>query len=78
MLVSGSVRVLWVSRQKHEKNQIPFLSFWDLPKTDPGPGRVSKAAEGKTRLLANRGFPKIRGTFLGIPIIRTVVYWGLY
>ena len=22
------------------------------------------------------GFPKIRGTFLGIPIIRTIVYWG--
>ena len=24
------------------------------------------------------GFPKIRGTFLRIPIIRTTVYWGLY
>ena len=24
------------------------------------------------------GFPKIRGTFLGVPIIRTIVYWGLY
>ena len=24
------------------------------------------------------GFPKIRGTILGVPIIRTVVYWGLY
>ena len=24
------------------------------------------------------GFPKIRGTILGIPIIRTIVYWGLY
>ena len=23
-------------------------------------------------------FPKIRGTFLGVPIIRTIVYWGLY
>ena len=23
-------------------------------------------------------FPKIRGTFLGFPIIRTVVFWGLY
>ena len=22
--------------------------------------------------------PKIRGTFLGIPIIRTMVFWGLY
>ena len=24
------------------------------------------------------GFPKIRGTFLGVPIIRTIVFWGLY
>ena len=24
------------------------------------------------------GFPKIRGTFLMVPIIRTIVYWGLY
>ena len=23
-------------------------------------------------------FPKIRGTILGIPIIRTIVFWGLY
>ena len=24
------------------------------------------------------GFPKIRGTILGVPIIRTIIYWGLY
>ena len=24
------------------------------------------------------GFPKIRDTILGAPIIRTIVYWGLY
>ena len=23
-------------------------------------------------------FPKIRGTFLGAPIIRSIVFWGLY
>ena len=23
------------------------------------------------------GFPKIRGTILGVPIIRTIVFWGL-
>ena len=22
------------------------------------------------------GFPKITGTFLGVPIIRTIIYWG--
>ena len=25
-----------------------------------------------------RGSPKIRGNFLGVPIIRTIVFWGLY
>ena len=24
------------------------------------------------------GLPKIRGTILGVPIIRTIVFWGLY
>ena len=24
------------------------------------------------------GFPKIWGTLLGVPIVRTIVYWGLY
>ena len=24
------------------------------------------------------GFPKIEGTLLGVPIIRIIVYWGLY
>ena len=24
------------------------------------------------------GFPKIRGTILGVPIRRTIVFWGLY
>ena len=25
-----------------------------------------------------QGFPKIRDTFLAVPIIRTIIYWGLY
>ena len=24
------------------------------------------------------GFPKIRGTNSGVPIIRIIIYWGLY
>ena len=24
------------------------------------------------------GFPKIRDTFLGVPILRIIVFWGLY
>ena len=27
---------------------------------------------------ATWGFPKIRGAILGVPIIRTIVFWGLY
>ena len=27
---------------------------------------------------ASGSFPKIRGTFLRVPIIRTIVFWGLY
>ena len=23
-------------------------------------------------------FPEIKGTFLGVPIIRTTIFWGLY
>ena len=29
-------------------------------------------------IVGTWGFPKIRGTFLGVPIIRTIVFWGLY
>ena len=28
--------------------------------------------------IAHIGFPKIRGTLLGVPIIRIKVFWGLY
>ena len=24
------------------------------------------------------GFPKIRGAFLGVPIVRTIIFWGLF
>ena len=26
----------------------------------------------------DRGFPKIRGTFFGVPIMGIIVFWGLY
>ena len=55
-------------------------------------GRVGKechnepytALEGDPRSLHTSvrvsyvGFPKIRGTFLGVPILRIIVFWGLY
>ena len=30
------------------------------------------------RFQAFGRFPKLGGTYLGVPIIRTIVYWGLY
>ena len=43
-----------------------FFSFW-------WGGVLVLMLEGTTRR-----FPKIRGTLLGVPIIRTIVFWGLY
>ena len=31
-----------------------------------------------TQRILKWGLPKIRSTFLGVPIIRTIVFWGLY
>ena len=28
--------------------------------------------------LKHMEVPKIRGAFLGVPIIRTIIFWGLY
>ena len=28
--------------------------------------------------MGDGGFPKLGGTILGVPIIRTIVLWGLY
>ena len=38
--------------------------------------RVEGGMEAATVVIW--GFSKIRGTFLGVPIIRTMVFWGLY
>ena len=37
-----------------------------------------KGSHGGRSLRSIWGFPNIRGTFLGVPIIRTTVYWGLH
>ena len=33
---------------------------------------------GIYRGLQGLGFPKIRGSIWGVPIVRTIVFWGLY
>ena len=42
--------------------------------------QIKHQREGKWELGLWRvicGFPKIRGTFLGVPIVRILVFWGL-
>ena len=41
--------------------------------------RITGGLHAGLRFLKQiRGFPKIRGTILGVPIIRTIIFWGLY
>ena len=39
---------------------------------------VTFSVWGYLRRSSIWGFLKIRGPFLGVPIIRTIVFWGLY
>ena len=40
--------------------------------------QVLKAHFSRDRTENIWGFSKIRGTILGVPIIRTIVFWGVY
>ena len=40
--------------------------------------QLREAAECLLEAKWHMGFPTIMGTFLGVPIIRIVVYWGRY
>ena len=40
-------------------------------------GRTASWYSGSCRMVM-WGFPKIRGTLLGVPIIRIIVFWGLH
>ena len=45
------------------------------------PSRITCVARAGCYISCGVGiweFPKIRGTFLGVPIIRIIIYWGLY
>ena len=48
-----------------------------------GPRPESTESTGELTLtyayaVTHVGFPKIRGTLLGVPKIRIIVFWGLY
>ena len=44
---------------------------------NPGVATACAGRPLKT-IPSHEGFPKIRDNFLGVPIIRTIIYWGLY
>ena len=49
--------------------------------TRPGSGKLPSTnlqEKGLAFQGGYEGFPKNRGTILGVPIIRTIVFWGLY
>ena len=41
-------------------------------------GRSTSGSDAKTYLHATQAVNKHRGTVTGVPIIRTIIYWGLY
>ena len=54
------------------------LYGWIMQGCESNPEAIEKKLSGMTLYLDidNGGFSKIRGTFLEIPIIRIVMYWG--
>ena len=44
------------------------------------PRDPSKAGQSRSLQIREHlgGIPKIRGAFLGVPIVRIIVFWGLY
>ena len=53
-----------------------LLSVWGC--SGPGFFRPWNRLGLRGACFVSWGFPKIRGTILGVPILRTIVYWGLY
>ena len=64
------------SRQKH----LGWLDSETLGKRPRafGDQRLKRMVGTLGGIVRIRRFPKIRGTFLGVPIIRNIVFWGLY
>ena len=54
--------------------QIPSTTSAVLRTIRRGPPALAQAPQPREI----RRFPKIRSTFLGVPIRRTIVFWGLY
>ena len=63
-----------------------MYSYWAQPRKENYATEViaqvgeseDEAVLGAGSIRIVWGFPKIRGTVLGVPIIRTIVLWSLY
>ena len=60
-------------RKPHVTKTFPKLLSGSLSE-----GALTRALTGGSGWDKIWGFPKTRGTILGVPIIRTIVFWGLY
>ena len=56
------------------------VAIWSWPQTQVYPlcNKLSASAPGLTLNPKYLGVSQIRVPFLGVPIIRTIVHWGLY
>ena len=44
----------------------------------PPPWALATCSARTSALESTGLFPEIRGTMLGVPVIRTIIFWGLY
>ena len=76
--------ISYVFSQYHNKTPI-YSIFWQLQEENHTMKALARVQTLKRKLWGSVdgpqqrwGFPKIRGTFLGVPIIRTIGFLGLY
>ena len=69
-MVMGMIREACTSENRHLRQR---YASWSCEIRNLSSSSLAQPKKGNIW-----GFPKIRGTFLGVPIIRTVVYLGLY
>ena len=65
---------LWRPDKMETGASARFIRGFRSPKV----GFIAYCSHGKSPHNPIWGFPKIRGTILGVPIIRTIVFGGLY
>ena len=80
------LRWLWLSKPSEKRRPFGWFleaAFWGLLGVVSGHFWVVSSQSWLSQFWISScrpiwGFPKIKGTFLGVPIVRTIVYWGLY